>query len=117
MRAKEEVDVVVIGSGFGGLACAGLLARSGRQVLVCESHTAPGGARMDHPCPRWLTRFDGMAMSSTAGQAFYPDAPHPSQQTQCDTCSMPWARTEGNAKLAGLVAIFAGGRQVFEEGR
>lgn len=39
-----ECDVVVIGSGIGGLSCAALLARYGRSVIVCESHTIPGGA-------------------------------------------------------------------------
>ncbi len=36
-------DVVVIGSGIGGLACAGMLAARGRKVLVLEQATAPGG--------------------------------------------------------------------------
>ncbi|MGD1937013.1 MAG: phytoene desaturase family protein [Cyanophyceae cyanobacterium] len=40
----ETVDVVVIGSGLGGLSCAGLLARYGLEVLVCESHSIAGGA-------------------------------------------------------------------------
>jgi len=40
---EEEVDVVVIGAGIGGLACAGLLARTGRRVVVCESHSVAGG--------------------------------------------------------------------------
>ncbi len=38
-----KYDVVVIGSGFGGLACAHLLSRSGRKVLVLEAHWQPGG--------------------------------------------------------------------------
>nr|XP_010927816.1 prolycopene isomerase, chloroplastic isoform X1 [Elaeis guineensis]XP_010927817.1 prolycopene isomerase, chloroplastic isoform X1 [Elaeis guineensis]XP_019707711.1 prolycopene isomerase, chloroplastic isoform X1 [Elaeis guineensis]XP_019707712.1 prolycopene isomerase, chloroplastic isoform X1 [Elaeis guineensis] len=41
---KLEADVVVIGSGIGGLCCAGLLARYGQNVLVLESHDLPGGA-------------------------------------------------------------------------
>lgn len=41
---KAEVDVVVIGSGIGGLCCAGLLARYQQDVLVLESHDLPGGA-------------------------------------------------------------------------
>ncbi|GJV60186.1 prolycopene isomerase, chloroplastic [Tanacetum coccineum] len=41
---KPEADVVVIGSGLGGLCCAGLLARYGKDVLVLESHDLPGGA-------------------------------------------------------------------------
>lgn len=41
---KPEADVVVIGSGIGGLCCAGLLARYQQDVLVLESHDLPGGA-------------------------------------------------------------------------
>ncbi|MGF1491452.1 MAG: phytoene desaturase family protein [Microcoleaceae cyanobacterium] len=41
---SETADVIVIGSGIGGLSCAALLAWSGRKVIVCESHTIPGGA-------------------------------------------------------------------------
>ena len=40
----ESFDVAVIGSGIGGLVTAGLLARYGRRVLLCESHTLAGGA-------------------------------------------------------------------------
>ncbi len=39
-----ETDVVVIGSGIGGLTCAALLAKNGFEVTVCESHVTPGGA-------------------------------------------------------------------------
>jgi carotene isomerase len=39
-----DCDVIVIGSGIGGLTAAGLLARYGKQVIVCESHTIAGGA-------------------------------------------------------------------------
>ncbi|KAK8987539.1 hypothetical protein V6N11_027287 [Hibiscus sabdariffa] len=41
---KPEADVVVVGSGIGGLCCAGLLARYNQDVLVLESHDLPGGA-------------------------------------------------------------------------
>lgn len=41
---KAEADVIVIGSGIGGLCCAGLLARYEQDVLVLESHDLPGGA-------------------------------------------------------------------------
>ncbi|CAB4298339.1 unnamed protein product [Prunus armeniaca] len=41
---KPEADVVVIGSGIGGLCCTGLLARYQQDVLVLESHDLPGGA-------------------------------------------------------------------------
>ena len=41
---KDSVDVLVIGSGIGGLCCAGLCAKAGRDVLVLEAHHQPGGA-------------------------------------------------------------------------
>lgn len=38
-----KYDVVIIGSGFGGLVCASLLSREGRSVLVLERQVQPGG--------------------------------------------------------------------------
>jgi len=42
MAWDVESDVVVIGSGIGGLTCAALLAYYGHDVRVCESHYYPG---------------------------------------------------------------------------
>ncbi|MFE4106919.1 phytoene desaturase family protein [Almyronema epifaneia] len=53
---EHDADVIVIGSGIGGLVAAGLLARYGRQVLVCESHTIAGGAA--HSFTRQGFHFD-----------------------------------------------------------
>ena len=39
----EEYDVVVIGSGIGGLSAASLLAKYGYSVKLFESHYLPGG--------------------------------------------------------------------------
>jgi carotene isomerase len=58
----QDVDVVVIGSGIGGLVAGALLARYGKQVLVCESHSIPGGAA--HGFEREGFRFD-------SGPSFY----------------------------------------------
>ena len=71
-----EADVIVIGSGIGGLVAAGLLARYGRQVIVCESHTIAGGAA--HSFSRQGFHFD-------SGPSFYcglgdPSSLNPVQQ-------------------------------------
>ncbi|MCG8459409.1 MAG: NAD(P)-binding protein, partial [Holophagales bacterium] len=36
-------DVIVIGSGMGGMTSAALLSELGRRVLVLEQHYVPGG--------------------------------------------------------------------------
>lgn len=40
---SSEYDVVIVGSGIGGLSCAAMLAKYGYSVCVFESHYAPGG--------------------------------------------------------------------------
>ncbi|MEO0755485.1 MAG: NAD(P)/FAD-dependent oxidoreductase [Cyanobacteria bacterium J06648_16] len=60
--ARAVWDVVVIGSGLGGLVAAALLAKQGRKVLVCESHSIPGGAA--HAFHRQGFTFD-------SGPSFY----------------------------------------------
>ncbi|MCB9477490.1 MAG: NAD(P)/FAD-dependent oxidoreductase [Deltaproteobacteria bacterium] len=40
---ESHWDYIVIGSGMGGMACAALLAKLGRKVLVIEQHYVPGG--------------------------------------------------------------------------
>jgi len=38
-----DYDIIIIGSGAGGLAAAVPLAQAGKKVLVCEQHDVPGG--------------------------------------------------------------------------
>jgi len=42
-RIEEEVDVIVVGSGIGGLSCAALSAKYGLKTLCLEAHDVPGG--------------------------------------------------------------------------
>ncbi len=58
----QDSDVIVIGSGIGGLCAAGLLAYYGKRVIVCESHAIPGGAA--HSFGRRGFEFD-------SGPSFY----------------------------------------------
>ena len=43
-KIPNDLDVIVIGSGIGGLTTAGLLARVGKKVLVLEQHYIAGGS-------------------------------------------------------------------------
>jgi carotene isomerase len=67
----QKTDVVVIGSGIGGLSCAALLARYGFDVIVCESHSIPGGAA--HAFERNGFKFDS-GPSLYSGLSYSPSA-------------------------------------------
>lgn len=38
-----KYEVVIIGSGLGGLVCAHILSKAGKRVLVLEKNSQPGG--------------------------------------------------------------------------
>lgn len=69
-------EVIVIGSGIGGLCCAGLLARYGYDVLVLESHGIAGGAA--HSFTRQGYHFDS-GPSLYSGLSYSP-SPNPLRQ-------------------------------------
>ena len=50
--ARRPWDVIIVGAGHNGLACAAYLARAGRRVLVLEARRRVGGAcTMEEPWP------------------------------------------------------------------
>src|SRR5579875_3258132 len=50
--AAKTWDVIVVGAGHNGLACAAYLARAGKRVLVVESRARIGGAcTIEEPFP------------------------------------------------------------------
>lgn len=52
-----DTDVIVIGAGYAGLACARALAKAGRQVMVLEARDRVGGRCMNSPLPYPYQRF------------------------------------------------------------
>lgn len=71
-----NTDIIVIGSGIGGLSSAALLAKYGYDVTVCESHTIAGGAA--HGFERNGFKFDS-GPSLYSGLSYNP-SPNPLQQ-------------------------------------
>jgi all-trans-retinol 13,14-reductase len=60
---RKSYDVVVIGSGIGGLTCANLLARDGLRVLLAEQHYVVGG---------YCSTFRRSGYTFDAASHFYP---------------------------------------------
>jgi len=70
--ATPEYDVIVVGSGIGGLSAGALASRYGKRVLVCEAHSIPGGAA--HSFDRLGYTFDSgpSLWSGLANASFNP---------------------------------------------
>ncbi|MDI6402428.1 NAD(P)/FAD-dependent oxidoreductase [Balneolaceae bacterium ANBcel3] len=49
IQSYPKYDVIIVGSGMGGLTTASLLSRDGYRVLVLEASSAPGGCSSSYP--------------------------------------------------------------------
>ncbi|MDJ0732402.1 MAG: NAD(P)/FAD-dependent oxidoreductase [Crocosphaera sp.] len=72
----SSTEIIIIGSGIGGLSCGALLAHYGLEVTVCESHSIPGGAA--HSFQRDGFIFDS-GPSLYSGLSYSP-SPNPLKQ-------------------------------------
>jgi len=73
---QPTTDVIIIGSGIGGLSCGALLGCYGFQVTICESHSIAGGAA--HGFQRDGYTFDS-GPSLYSGLSYSP-SPNPLKQ-------------------------------------
>lgn len=84
-------DIIVIGSGLGGLVCARQLAKQGRSVLVLERQAQPGGClqsyrRGDFEFDTGLHYVGGLAEGQPLHEAF----------EQLGLMRLPWVRLDAD---------------------
>ena len=62
-----DYDAVIIGAGHNGLICASYLAKAGKNVVVVDARTEPGGCASSREfspgfnvsdCAQWLSQLD-----------------------------------------------------------
>jgi len=66
-KSPSDYDVIVIGSGLAGLACAASFERQGFKALVLEQHNKPGGFATSFKRPGGFN-FDVSLHSTTVGE-------------------------------------------------
>jgi phytoene dehydrogenase-like protein len=98
--AAKTWDVIVVGAGHNGLACAAYLARAGQRVLVIESRARVGGAcTIEEP-------FPGVRMSPCA---YLAGLLHPLVVEELD---LPQRGFQWTPAVAGLFVPFLDGSSI-----
>ena len=101
-------DVIIIGSGLGGLVCANLLSKKGLKVLVLERQHQPGGCMQSYR--RGSAMYD-TGLHYVGGLA--EGQPLHDMFRQLDLLSLPWHRLDAD----GFDRIMIGDREYrFAEG-
>ena len=90
---KDNYDVVIIGSGMGGLTTAAILSKEGKKVLVLERHYTAGGFT--------LTNVTPTSTGTTAFTDFNPNASF-TDATLTSSGALIYNSTEGNKAVAVL---------------
>ncbi len=81
------MQVIIIGSGIGGLCCGALLAKYGFEVTVCESHSIAGGAA--HSFTKDGFKFDS-GPSLYSGMSYSPSTNPLKQVLDAIEADLPW---------------------------
>lgn len=107
-----KYDVVIIGSGFGGLVCAHLLSQTGRSVLVLERQVQPGGCiqsyrRHNNTFDTGLHYIGGLGEGQQLNKIF----------SHLGLMKLPWHRLDPDGfdlvTIAGQTYAFAEGYEQF----
>ena len=96
-----KYDIVIIGSGLGGLQCAYILAKQGRRVCILEKGTQPGGCLQSY-------KRKGVALDTglhyvgglAPGNSLYPIFKY------MNLMNLPWQRLDAD----GFDRVMIGGR-------
>jgi len=110
----EKYDVIIIGSGLGGLQCAYILSKHGMKVCVLEKHTQPGGClqtfrRGKHTFDTGFHYVGGLDEGQALHRLF----------SYFDLMHLPWLRMDENCFdevfIEGKSYRFANGYERFAE--